>query len=125
MTLELGAIGMVVADLDASLAFYRLLGLEPEVQGDHAEAPVGGFKVMWDTVEGVRAFNPSWSPASGGPAMSLAFQASSPAEVDDAVARLHDAGHRVEKEPWDAFWGQRYASVLDPDGNSVDVYAPL
>jgi uncharacterized glyoxalase superfamily protein PhnB len=29
------------------------------------------------------------------------------------------------KEPWDAFWGQRYAVVADPDGNHVDLYAPL
>ena len=29
------------------------------------------------------------------------------------------------KEPWDAFWGQRYAQVRDPDGNPVDLYAPL
>ena len=28
-------------------------------------------------------------------------------------------------EPWDAFWGQRYATVLDPDGNSVDLFAAL
>jgi uncharacterized glyoxalase superfamily protein PhnB len=27
--------------------------------------------------------------------------------------------------PWDAFWGQRYATVLDPDGNSVDLFAAL
>jgi uncharacterized glyoxalase superfamily protein PhnB len=23
----------------------------------------------------------------------------------------------------DAFWGQRYATVLDPDGNPVDLFA--
>jgi len=34
-------------------------------------------------------------------------------------------GHRAHKAPWDAFWGQRYAQVLDPDGNSVDLFAPL
>jgi catechol 2,3-dioxygenase-like lactoylglutathione lyase family enzyme len=29
------------------------------------------------------------------------------------------------KEPYDAFWGQRYANVADPDGNAVDLFAPL
>jgi uncharacterized glyoxalase superfamily protein PhnB len=29
------------------------------------------------------------------------------------------------KEPWDAFWGQRYAAVGDPDGNLIDLFAPL
>jgi uncharacterized glyoxalase superfamily protein PhnB len=28
-------------------------------------------------------------------------------------------------EPWDADWGQRYAQVKDPDGNSVDLFAAL
>ncbi|MFL6036949.1 MAG: glyoxalase, partial [Gaiellaceae bacterium] len=28
-------------------------------------------------------------------------------------------------EPFDAFWGQRYATVVDPDGNAVDLFAPL
>jgi hypothetical protein len=27
--------------------------------------------------------------------------------------------------PYDAPWGQRYATVLDPDGNIVDLFAPL
>jgi hypothetical protein len=33
--------------------------------------------------------------------------------------------YRQYKEPWDAFWGQRYAIVLDPDGNHVELSAPL
>ena len=35
------------------------------------------------------------------------------------------AGHRSHRAPWDAFWGQRYATVLDPDGNAVDLFAAL
>ena len=35
------------------------------------------------------------------------------------------AGHRSTLDPWDAPWGQRYASVADPDGGAVDLYAPL
>jgi hypothetical protein len=38
---------------------------------------------------------------------------------------LTSAGHTGHKEPWDAFWGQRYAEVLDPDGNLIDLFAPL
>jgi len=29
------------------------------------------------------------------------------------------------KEPWDAFWGQRYALVEDPDGAHVSIFCPL
>ncbi|MDQ3164047.1 MAG: VOC family protein, partial [Actinomycetota bacterium] len=45
--------------------------------------------------------------------------------VDEVYARVTAAGFRGEKEPWDAFWGQRYAQLLDPDGVPVDLYAPL
>jgi uncharacterized glyoxalase superfamily protein PhnB len=27
------------------------------------------------------------------------------------------------KPPWDAFWGQRYAILEDPDGNHVSLFA--
>ena len=47
------------------------------------------------------------------------------AVVDAAFARVTGAGFRAAKEPWDAFWGQRYAVVLDPDGNHVNLFAPL
>ena len=30
-----------------------------------------------------------------------------------------------KKAPWDAFWGQRYACVLDPDGNQIDLFAQI
>ena len=38
---------------------------------------------------------------------------------------LVNNGARPHKEPWDAFWGQRYAQIHDPDGNVVDLFAPL
>jgi len=49
----------------------------------------------------------------------------SPAEVDEAYAALTAAGAEGHLEPWDAFWGMRYAMVHDPDGNGVDLFAPL
>lgn len=44
-------------------------------------------------------------------------------DADLATGRIdHGLGH---KAPWDAFWGQRYAVVVDPDGNLVDLFADL
>jgi uncharacterized glyoxalase superfamily protein PhnB len=40
-------------------------------------------------------------------------------------AELLEAGATAHKEPWDAFWGQRYAQLQDPDGTFIDLYAPL
>jgi catechol 2,3-dioxygenase-like lactoylglutathione lyase family enzyme len=126
------AIGAVVADLERSAAFYRELGLEfpepldPEGHG-HVEASLPGeLRFMLDTEETVRSFDPDWSPPSGGGHRSaLAFRCDSPAEVDATYARLLESGGTAHKEPWDAFWGQRYAEVKDPDGNVVDLFAPL
>ncbi|WAP58246.1 VOC family protein [Streptomyces sp. S465] len=129
MTARFNAIGLVVADMAASLAFYRSLGLDLPAEADtqpHAEATLpGGTRLMWDTVETVRSFDPDWTPPAGSHRVSLAFLCDSPAEVDKTYRDLVAAGARGEKEPWDAVWGQRYAVVLDPDGNGVDLFAPL
>ena len=37
---------------------------------------------------------------------------------------MTDLGFDGHKAPWGAFWGQRYASLPDPDGNGVDLYPP-
>ena len=122
---RLDLIGFVVADLDATRAFYSRLGLEiPEGVG-HVELNVGALRVAFDTVDVIKSFNPEWSPAAGGHSHALAFLCDSPEEVDATHRALVEAGYRSAKEPWDAFWGQRYAEVLDPDGHLVDLFAPL
>ena len=129
MTARFDAIGLVVADMARSLAFYRALGLEIPADANaepHAEATLpGGIRILWDTVETIRSFEPDWTPPSGGQRIGLAFACHDPAEVDSVYARLVDAGYDGHKEPWDAFWGQRYATVHDPDGIGVDLFAPL
>ncbi|MEK8172546.1 VOC family protein [Streptomyces sp. M19] len=87
--------------------------------------PAGRARLLWDTEETVRSFHPDWSPSPGTGRISLAFACDGPAEVDSAYAAAVAAGAHGEKEPWDAVWGQRYAIFHDPDGNSVDLFAPL
>lgn len=128
MTLTLGFIGIVTRDMGASLAFYRSLGVQIEEGQDasaHVEATLDGVTLAWDTVDTIRGFDPGYIPASGGHRIALAFDKGTPAEVDTAFAALVDAGHTPHVEPWDAHWGQRYATLLDPDGNSIDLYAAL
>jgi uncharacterized glyoxalase superfamily protein PhnB len=73
----------------------------------------------------VRSLDPTWQTPVGGHRVALAFECGSPAEVDATYQRVVAAGHDGRTEPWDAFWGQRYATVVDPDGNPVDLFAPL
>ena|SRR5438552_151972 len=125
------AIGVGVAEVDRAVAFYRLLGLEfpnpPDPEGHgHVEATLpGGLRFMLDTHETVQSFDEKWTPPSGGHRMGIAFECDSPADVDATYNRLIEAGVESYKEPWDAFWGQRYAEVKDPDGNVVDLFANL
>jgi catechol 2,3-dioxygenase-like lactoylglutathione lyase family enzyme len=129
MTARLDAIGLVVADMARALAFYRRLGLEIPAEADtedHAEATLpGGLRLMWDTEEGVRSFDPTWTAPSGSPRMGLAFACDDAADVDRVYANLIGGGYASHREPWDAVWGQRYATVGDPDGNAVDLFAWL
>lgn len=81
---RLDVIGVIVADLRRSIAFYRHLGLEfAQDAGDdghgHAEA-----------------------------------------SVDRTYRDLIGAGGTEHRAPWDAFWGQRYAQLKDPDGNVIE-----
>jgi catechol 2,3-dioxygenase-like lactoylglutathione lyase family enzyme len=129
MKARLDMIGIVVADMVRSLAFYRKLGLHipPDADGEpHVEITLpGGLRLAWDTVETVRSFDPGWSAPSGSPRVGLAFLCESPAGVDEAYETLVGEGYEGHKAPWDAFWGQRYAVMHDPDGNSIDLSAPL
>lgn len=129
MPVRFSAAGIVVADMARSLAFYRLLGLDLPADADDAqhvewELP-GGHRLLWDTVDVIRSFDPEWTAPSGGHRLALAFACDTPAEVDATFRACVEAGHRGHHEPWDAFWGQRYAVLLDPDGNAVDLFAPL
>lgn len=125
---RLDLIGLIVEDMARSLAFYRRLGLDLPPEADkepHAEVTLpGGLRLAWDTVETVRSFDPDWQPPTGGPRIGLAFRVDTTAEVDAVYDQLVAAGFTGHKAPWDAFWGQRYATVRDPDGNSVDLFCP-
>ena len=130
MTPRLDLFGIVAADMPRSLAFYRQLGLD--IPGDADEQPhvevrlPGGLRLAWDTVDTIRSFDPGWQPpGDGGHRIALAFACDSPTEVDDTYAALIASGHDGHLAPFDAFWGQRYATVHDPDGNAVDLFAPL
>ncbi|BCL17103.1 VOC family protein [Micromonospora sagamiensis] len=129
MTPRFDLVGMVATDLPRTLDFYRRLGVDVPAGAEHEPhvevALPGGLRLAWDTVETIRSFDPDWQPGSGGPRVSLAFRCADPAEVDRYYAELTGAGFAGHRPPWDAFWGQRYAVLHDPEGNGVDLYAPL
>ncbi len=120
-------VGMVAKDMAATLNFYRLLGMEiaeGAESEDHVEVALPGFRLAWDTEALIKQIDAEWQPLTG-QRIGVGFLCASPAEVDDLYNRVVAAGYEGYKAPWDAFWGQRYAVVTDPDGNHVDLFAPL
>jgi uncharacterized glyoxalase superfamily protein PhnB len=111
-----------------AIEFYRRLGLEFQADPDevHAEAEgPGGLRVMIDTEASVMSFS-DWKPPAGGSyRTALAFLCDDPAGVDRLYQELTAAGGQSHLAPFDAPWGQRYATVLDHDGNAVDLFAPI
>ena len=124
---QLNAIGITVADMARSIEFYRLVGLDvPETPDEgHVDTFLpNGVRLMLDSEEVVRSFLPEWQRTDGNQ-IALALECESPAEVDEIYNRVVAAGFEGEKEPWDAFWGQRYALLGDPDSVRVNLYAAL
>lgn len=123
------ALGIAVHDMAAAVAFYRMLGFAfadgVEIEGHVESVTPSGIRFMLDTEDVMSTFDPSWTTPSGRGRIGLAFACEDPADVDDTHRRVVAAGHRSHLEPFDAFWGQRYASVLDPDGNVIDLFAAL
>ena len=77
-TPQIDAIGLVASDLDRTVAFYRALGCElPDPPGEdgHLVAELGDFRLMIDTEEVMRSFDPHWQ-ASGSGRVTLAAPAS-------------------------------------------------
>src|SRR4051812_4690923 len=119
MAIKLSLVGIAVKNMAASLRFYRLLDLaipEGQEQEGHVDVSVGGVRFAWDTVEVLREVYGGWADPTGH-RVELAFDCGTRAGVDETYARIVGQGHRGHRAPWDAFWGQRYAIVEDPDGN--------
>lgn len=128
MDIRLDAIGIVSADIAASLRFYALLGVpvpDFDATEDHLEATLpNGIRLMWDSLDLIKQLDKNWqSPV--GQRTGMAFHCGTAAGVDSVFSSVLAAGFKGSMEPFDAFWGQRYAQVVDPDGNKVDLFAPL
>jgi uncharacterized glyoxalase superfamily protein PhnB len=127
ISLTSAVVEIVANDLQRSLEFYRLLGLPvPDPDGPHVEVELpGGNKLAVDTEEVIAGMHPGWTPPTSSGRVALAFGLATPADVDALYERLTAAGHPGTLKPFDAPWGQRYATVEDPDGNAVDLFAAL
>jgi catechol 2,3-dioxygenase-like lactoylglutathione lyase family enzyme len=125
----LDQLNIVVGDMERSVAFYRLLGIEvPDPSPDwpdyhRSAAQPSGVDIDLDTEAFAKTWNGGYRP-DGRSGVVIGFRLETREQVDDAYARLTGAGYRGRQVPYDAFWGSRYAVVEDPDGNAVGLMSP-
>jgi catechol 2,3-dioxygenase-like lactoylglutathione lyase family enzyme len=123
----LDQINLVVTDMEATVKFYRRLGLsihdtDADFQLHHRTAQLGGgIDLDFDSVEFARHWDKGWRTGAG----VIGFKVDSRERVDALYTDLTTAGYKGQQEPYDAFWGTRYAIVEDPDGNAVGIMSPV
>jgi len=117
-------VSVVSSDVDASVAFYRALGVDipddANWRSHHVGIPIEGSALDLDSVELTKAYDNKWN----GTAVILIMRVPTREGVDETYKRVVGAGHAGHLEPIDAFWGARYAVVLDPDGHHVGIMSP-
>jgi len=128
-------INIVGRDLDASIAFYRRLGVDiPEdrvwrtASGAHHAAAAdnpSGTTLDIDSPKFAATWNGGWKGRGDlAGRVVVGFDVASRDEVDRIYADMLAAGHRGLQAPYDAFWGSRYAVIEDPDGLAIGLMSP-
>jgi lactoylglutathione lyase len=118
-------------DLEASRSFYvRYFGAEA---GPRYENPKSGFRSHFLRFAGGSRIElmqmPGIAPRADAPdrqsigLVHLAFDAGDEAAVDALTQRLRHDGHRVVGEPRRTGDGYYESTVLDPDGNRIEIAA--
>jgi len=134
----LDQVNLVCGDVEASVTFYRRLGVEiPDARiwctatGTHHvgatdDAADRAIAFDLDSTAFAQKWNAGWK---GQPNLKgrivVGFGVATRADVDDVYRDMTGAGYRGLQEPIDAFWGARYAIIEDPDGIAVGVMSPV
>ncbi|HXK21917.1 MAG TPA: VOC family protein [Myxococcota bacterium] len=131
----LSQVDLIARDMDATIAFYRALGVEIPEQAiwrtpsgiHHVDAPMsGGLILHFDSPALAKVYDRGWrEPTGTGTRSVLTFRVASREEVDRLHGRVTSLGYASAQPPFDAFWGARYAIVEDPDGNHVGLMSEI
>ena len=124
-------VDIVVSDMDAAIAFYRLLGVELDASTDNWPPGSGARHVHTDPQESgdFDVDNVEMARLWGYEALEpgdtvVGFSVPTRDAVDDKYLQLMAAGYTGRREPYDAFFGARYAIVEDPDGRPIGLMSP-
>ena len=122
-------VNLFVSDLAATRRFYEGLGWALEPLGPAAATAdlPGGLSVAF-LPAGDRSFVAAFDaghPGGTGGTVLLDVRVEDRPQVDALYEELLDRGGRSGQPPIDAFWGSRYAVVVDPDGHRIGLKSPV
>jgi uncharacterized protein len=120
----LSLVTLGVSDLAKSTTFYEALGFRRKSRGVDGVAffEAGGVILsLWHAAELAKDAEIAWTNPSGFRGMSLAWNCTSVAEVDRALARAMAAGATLIRAAQTVFWGGYTAYFADPDGHLWEV----
>ena len=131
MAIDFDQIDIVAGDMDATLAFYRRLGVQIPEEAiwrtatgiHHVDITMpSGLIVHFDSQRLAASYNTGWRELDRTRSGNvLSFKVAERDEVDELHRLLTDLGHPSSQAPYDAFWGSRFAIVDDPDGNHIGI----
>ncbi len=128
MAIQLQTVGIIVKDMSKTLEFYRTLGFDipsdKDAESNYDLELPNRLHLGFLTEETARQNDPNYQEL-GGQSLNLQFMVDKPQEIDEIYNKLINAGYESNSAPWDAFWGQRFARVIDPDGRIVNIYASI
>jgi uncharacterized glyoxalase superfamily protein PhnB len=131
--LILNQLNIVSSNPEASIAFYRRLGVSiPDERVwrtpsgvHHVSAEDAAVALDLDSVAFAKIWNGGWRGRQDlAGRVVVGFGLATRAAVDALYADMTNAGCRGLQAPYDAFWGSRYAVVEDPDGLAVGLMSP-
>ena len=113
----LAQVNLIVTDLDRAKEFWSVLGFGWTPRG-HPNAAViafaSGLNVVVHEPDFARLWDPAYSEPRAGSTV-IDINVATRTDVDDLHDRIVEAGFSSSVEPWDTFFGSRYAIVCDAD----------
>jgi uncharacterized glyoxalase superfamily protein PhnB len=123
-------IDIVPKDMNKSVEFYRELGLDMPDSDIWIQDGVmhhtdlhfeGEFGLDIDSEKMTMGYDPGFQPGSN---VVFMFKTDARDDVDALHDHMVGLGHKSHTAPFDAFWGARYAILVDPAGNLVSLMSP-
>jgi uncharacterized glyoxalase superfamily protein PhnB len=122
--MKFASIRLVTSDIDRLVTFYtKLTGVAAaRPTADFAQLNLPGAALAITTERAIRQFNAGAAEAAANRSAILEFQVKN---VDGVYQHLDDVKAECVMPPTDQPWGNRSMLLRDPDGNLVNIFAPI